>query len=449
MAGKTRKTSGIYLRGKTWWITYMGVDRLQKFESTRSKLKADADYLLACRKKEVAEGLTPITSSRKKFSTTLNDLAEKYLEFCKPQRDIKTKTCRVDTLKQSFGHMKLVAITLEDLEKFQSRRQTDMRPPRKASDNLLPPVKPVTVNKELATLKHMFTKAEDWGLIPLSSLNTVRKLKLTKVNNSRLRFLSTGESRNLIVACGRGLKEIVIFALNTGCRRGEIFSLTWKHVDLKHGFIRIAESKNGESRDIPINPTIEKILKPLSDLRDSPFVFVNPETGKCFQAHDRGSRELAACALSTGCSKRELLSLRWNQVDLKRGVIRVADVEKEQLRTIYIGGSVIEILRVVQLCCTSPFVFLNRETGTRYQDVKKSFATACRSASIMDFHFHDLRHTFASQLVMAGVDLTTVSRLMGHKSLTMTLRYAHLAPNHLRRAVDLLTWEDQPEVANG
>jgi len=55
-----------------------------------------------------------------------------------------------------------------------------------------------------------------------------------------------------------------------------------------------------------------------------------------------------------------------------------------------------------------------------------------------DFHFHDLRHTFASHLVMAGVDITTVSRLLGHKSLTMTLRYSHLAPSHMAKAVNVL-----------
>ena len=65
---------------------------------------------------------------------------------------------------------------------------------------------------------------------------------------------------------------------------------------------------------------------------------------------------------------------------------------------------------------------------------------------IKDFHFHDLRHTFASHLVMAGVDLTTVSRLLGHKSLTMTLRYAHLAPAHMTKALEILdsTLNDKP-----
>ena len=71
-------------------------------------------------------------------------------------------------------------------------------------------------------------------------------------------------------------------------------------------------------------------------------------------------------------------------------------------------------------------------------DIKRSFATACRRSGIKDFNFHDLRHTFASHLVMKGIDITTVSRLLGHKSLTMTLRYAHLAPSHLANAVSVL-----------
>lgn len=86
----------------------------------------------------------------------------------------------------------------------------------------------------------------------------------------------------------------------------------------------------------------------------------------------------------------------------------------------------------------SPFVFWQGDGGSRYLDVKKSFASALKRAGIRDFHFYDLRHTFASHLVMAGVDLTTVRELLGHKTLTKTLRYSHLAPSHKLRAVDIL-----------
>lgn len=79
-------------------------------------------------------------------------------------------------------------------------------------------------------------------------------------------------------------------------------------------------------------------------------------------------------------------------------------------------------------------VFRTRE-GKPYRDISTAFSTAVRRAGIPDFTFHDLRHTFASRLVMRGVDLTTVKELMGHKHIAMTLRYAHLAPGHKRAAI--------------
>jgi integrase len=86
----------------------------------------------------------------------------------------------------------------------------------------------------------------------------------------------------------------------------------------------------------------------------------------------------------------------------------------------------------------APYVFHDLNTLKAYASVRRSFATALNRAGITDFTFHSLRHTFASQLVMAGVDLTTVKELLGHKDIKMALRYAHLAPAHKRKAVNVL-----------
>jgi len=83
-------------------------------------------------------------------------------------------------------------------------------------------------------------------------------------------------------------------------------------------------------------------------------------------------------------------------------------------------------------------VFHDPDTLKPYKSVKRSYATALKNAGIKDFRFHDLRHTFASQLVMSGVDITTVKELLGHKDIKMTLRYAHLAPAHKRKAINVL-----------
>jgi len=95
----------------------------------------------------------------------------------------------------------------------------------------------------------------------------------------------------------------------------------------------------------------------------------------------------------------------------------------------------------------SPWVFC-KKNGEWYGNVRKAFKGAKKRAGIVDFRFHDLRHTFASHLVMAGVDLKTIQELLGHKSFEMTLRYAHLSPEHKKAALDILckrlmkTWKE-------
>ena len=85
----------------------------------------------------------------------------------------------------------------------------------------------------------------------------------------------------------------------------------------------------------------------------------------------------------------------------------------------------------------SPWVFLNRREG-KLRGPRDGFEPAVEKAGLEDYTWHCNRHTFASRLVMAGVDIRTVSQLMGHRTIQMTMRYAHLAPDHQQSAVDRL-----------
>ena len=201
--------------------------------------------------------------------------------------------------------------------------------------------------------------------------NPVTQVKLRKEENSRVRFLSEEEETSLLHACGPNLRAIVVTALNTGFRRGELLSLTWSDVDFVRGLITVqaAYAKNGERRTIPINEEVRRLLRDL-----------------------KGNAENA---------------------------------DK---------------------------VFLN-SNGEAYKLVSTVFDEAVERAKITDFHFHDLRHTFASRLIMASNDLRTVQVLMGHKTINMTLRYSHLSPDHLRAVESLNSgkkshqFSQQPDVA--
>ncbi|MEJ2406555.1 MAG: site-specific integrase [Candidatus Thiodiazotropha sp.] len=149
-------------------------------------------------------------------------------------------------------------------------------------------------------------------------------------------------------------------------------------------------------------------------------------------------------ALHTGCRKGELLGLEWRRVDLRERLIylEAEHTKAERRRSVPLNDeayvAIINRARFrSQHCPDSPWVFCNRK-GERIKDVKRGFERACRLAEIEDFRIHDLRHTCAAWLVSAGAALAEVRDLLGHSTVTMTEKYAHLAPENIRGAVTLL-----------
>ena len=244
---------------------------------------------------------------------------------------------------------------------------------------------PATANRDLAALKSALARAAEWGLLPE---NPLARLKMAKEDPSaKVRYLEHDEEARLRSALDereeqlrrdrdsanawrrdRGypelpdlratafadhLKPMVLLSLNTGLRRGEVFDLEWRDIDLERAMLTVrgAVAKSGKTRHVPLN---SEALAVLSGWRD--------------QASGKGH------------------------------------------------------------------VFQSRD-GRRFDNVKKSWQRLLNQAHIGEFRWHDLRHCFASKLVMAGVDLNTVRELLGHSDIKMTLRYAHLAPRKMAEAV--------------
>lgn len=154
--------------------------------------------------------------------------------------------------------------------------------------------------------------------------------------------------------------------------------------------------------------------------------------------------DFIALALNTGCRRGELLGLEWGRVDLQRRLMTLEahHTKSAKRRSVPLNDQARKAMLSrarfrAQHCPASPWVFCHPD-GSRILEVKHSFATACRRASIRDFRIHDLRHTCAAWLVSAGVPLPEIRDLLGHSSISMTERYAHLAPDRVRSAVEQL-----------
>ena len=327
----------IFLRNRMWWLDYC-VDGRRIRESTHSMNKKFAIELLSKRIVEIKEN--KYFDIRKKQKIMFKDFSLKYLsQYSIPNKKSSSRDAQsIKLLSEQFGSKFLYEITPEQIEIYKRERLKNVQEP--------------TINRELACLKHIFTKAIEWNYV---SENPVKKVKLfNEKNRRRLRYLEWNEIKSLVDACDQKIKPIVVTALHTGMRQGEIIKLKWSDINFNRRFIMIDRTKNNEKRDIPMSAYLTDMLLELKQKSQSAYIFAN-SSGKSL---------------------------------------------------------------------------------SRFGSIRKQFNDAVTKAEIENFHFHDLRHTFASHLVMGGFDLLTVKELLGHKSLEMTLRYAHLSSDHKRLAVE-------------
>jgi integrase len=206
---------------------------------------------------------------KEKKRIVFNDFAPLYVDnYAKPnKRSWRCDDYCIDAhLKPFFGKLDLGAITPLDVERFRAKR-------------LEAGIKKSTSNRELALLKRMFHLAADWGY---SAANPVTKVKLfSERDNLKERVLTADEETKLLAHCAPHLRPIVVFALNTGMRRGEILGLRWDQVDPAGKSVLVKRTKSGRDRSIPLNDAAAGVIK--AQRKTSPGSYVFPSTkGKEF-----------------------------------------------------------------------------------------------------------------------------------------------------------------------
>ena len=143
-------------------------------------------------------------------------------------------------------------------------------------------------------------------------------------------------------------------------------------------------------------------------------------------------------ALSTCARKSEIMSLRWDNIDLKNGVIILEHTKNKTSRAIPLQGYALELIRSRRSSVSgyhSELIFSSRLKPNQPVSLRTSWENALQLANIEDFRWHDLRHTGASYLAMSGASLTELSDVLGHKTLQMVKRYAHLSLPHTIKIV--------------
>jgi integrase len=334
---------GLYKRkdSQFYWMTFK-INGKKVNESTKTKNKKLAEKIHAKRLTEIEEGRWfPNEAKRRTFEELKDRYMKEHSSVHKSQSSCDRDVCSFKRLSEFFEGMVLADITPSRISEYKSMRQCKG-------------VKVATVSKELELLRNALNLAvREWEWL---ERNPFERVRIEKPNNRIERWISPEEEKRLLDASPVWLREIIVFALNTGMRQGEILSLKWPHVDLSRCTITLLKTKNKEKRTIPINQTVLELLRAKGRVR-----------------HISG------------------------------------DVFTSQAGTMILARNLL-----------------------------RAFYLARKKAGLEDVRFHDLRHTFATRLVQAGINIYVVKELLGHKTLAMTMRYAHHYPESLRHGVEVL-----------
>jgi integrase len=249
-------------RGQIWHVNYYA-DGKRVQESTGTANKREAEKFLALRLSEVQRGVFV-----KPVNTVLPELGERYIEYAKlHKRSWKRDVQMLANLQAFFGSAKLRDITPLRVEEYQRDR--------------IKAVCPATSNREMALLKHMFNMAERWGQHQGS--NPVRFVRFLPEDNLRFETLTEEQEKALLLASPPYLREMIVFAVNTGLRTSDIFNLQWMEVDIEQKRLKKIVKKSAKPLSLPLNEAAFAVIETRFAVSQGPYVFYNPMTGDRFK----------------------------------------------------------------------------------------------------------------------------------------------------------------------
>lgn len=264
---------GVFKRGKYWWIDYY-IEGRRVRRNTKTSSKRRAGEILAKVRTDIVEGRLDLHRATTS-SVTFSAFALQYLEYSEQNKkplSYQRDCISMKTLLAFFGVRKITDITPMLVEHYKAERRRAGR-------------KPATINRELACLKHMFTIAITYKL---ARENPCKQVPMLREDNEITNPLCDEDEVLLLQHADPEVRDVVICALDTGMRRGEIFDLRWPNVDLRRRVIRVAKAKSPKDRYVDVTDRLHAVLTRRRRDSDGEYVFASPKTGGRRTRVDKG-----------------------------------------------------------------------------------------------------------------------------------------------------------------